>query len=211
MLCSLLVGQKEVGKNSCEVDFSAQEDRRSPRAHIQTTSPFTSKQEGGSGFLDSPGFGSVYCPYWNLPSPPTLCCPRVLRRGVIGLGSPLIFSVHRYVYNIYIYINTHLLLIIWVHHRSSFSSSSQGNTFLSGPEDNSDQVQLLSNMKHLEQYTKGLLKAPVIHFTINILQWTLQWSFHLAKIKQALKLRLCVFYAAGQVHVTRSLKQPLRS
>lgn len=63
MLCSLLVGQKEVGKDSCEVDFSAQEDRRSPRAHIQTTSPFTSKQEGGSGFLDSPGFGSVYCPY----------------------------------------------------------------------------------------------------------------------------------------------------
>lgn len=28
MLCSLLVGQKEVGKDSCEVDFSAQEDRR---------------------------------------------------------------------------------------------------------------------------------------------------------------------------------------
>ena len=126
---------------------------------------------------------SLYCPYWkeiwNHHSPPTFCCSSVLLRGAIGFGSPLVSPVYRYVY---IYTHTHIFLMLQVHHYSSSSSSSQGNTFLSGPEKNSDQVQLPSHMKHLEQYTQVLAKAPVIHFTINILQWTLQWNFHLAKI-----------------------------
>lgn len=59
--------------------------------------------------------------------------------------------------------------MLQVHHYSSSSSFSQRNILL-GPEKNNGQVQLPNHVKHLERYTQVLIKAPVIHFTINILQ-----------------------------------------
>lgn len=102
MLCNLLVGQKEMRKNSCEVDFYP---RRSPRAHIFPGTERTGKWQWISRH---PRVWQVfpYCPSWKLSSSPKLCCPRVLLRGVIGLGSPHISSVYRYVYNIYRHTST---------------------------------------------------------------------------------------------------------
>lgn len=67
----------------------------------------------------------------------------------------------------YIYAHTHIANASGA---SLLLFLSQGNVFLLGPKKNNDQVQLPSHVKHLEQYTQVLVKAPVIHFTINILQ-----------------------------------------
>lgn len=52
---ALLVGQKEMRKNSCEADFSAQEDHPQPSFFLAQR-----EQESGSGFLDTPGFGRCF-------------------------------------------------------------------------------------------------------------------------------------------------------
>lgn len=62
--------------------------------------------------------------------------------------------------------------MLQVRHYSSSSYASQGNVFLSGPEENNDQVQLPSHMKHLEQYTQVLILGSSYpfhnkYFTVN--------------------------------------------
>lgn len=123
--------------------------------------------------------------------------------GRDGLRLSLISSVYRYVYNIYKHTptadNSSLLL---------FSPPPAKEThFFQGLK----MPRIKSNEAPGAIYSRSPEGSSYPchnkYFTVNT---AVKLSFGKDK-KQALELRLCVFYAAGQAHVTRGLKQPLTS
>lgn len=130
MLCSLLVGQEEMRKNSCEVDISAQEERRKiTQGPHPTNLPFHwqgANRKMTGDFWTPQGLAGVST--LSLLKPPLsshIVLSTCIAKGRDWLRLSLISSVYRYVYNIYKHTptadNSPLLLFLLLQPRKHIS------------------------------------------------------------------------------------------